>query len=120
MDCVTAAKTKFGDRFIETSCSPQCPKAVGGSYEYGRMQNSPSQSKICCAEVKPIPAGAASAGPQPAANLGSPTTLPDPLGGANIFQVINRVVSTFPGVVGSIALTRIRLCQPALHGLERR
>lgn len=105
MDCVTAAKTKFGDRFIEASCSPQCPKPLEEVTNTAECKNSPSQSKICCAEVKPIPAGAASAGTAaPPPNLGSPTTLPDPLGGANIFQVINRVVSTFLGVVGSIAL----------------
>jgi hypothetical protein len=55
--------------------------------------------------VKPLPAGATSNGSTtPPPNLGSPTTLPDPLGGANLFQVVNRVVSTFLGVVGSIAL----------------
>jgi hypothetical protein len=105
MDCVTAAKTKFGDRYVEASCSPSCPKPLEEVTNTAECKNSPSASKICCAEVKPLPAGATSNGSTtPPPNLGSPTTLPDPLGGANLFQVVNRVVSTFLGVVGSIAL----------------
>lgn len=59
---------------------------------------------VCCTK----PEEAAATVTSSVANVGKPSTrpltLPDPLGGADLPRVIGRVISTFLGMVGALAL----------------
>jgi hypothetical protein len=57
--------------------------------------------QVCCVPKTAEDAGGAAGGSTP---VGTPKTLPDPLGGANIHSIIGNVIRTFAGIAGSIAL----------------
>ncbi|MBD3250864.1 hypothetical protein GF380_00070 [Candidatus Uhrbacteria bacterium] len=64
-------------------------------------------SKKCCYTKSPTSddaSGGESARDAESAPEGTPKTLPDPLGGASIQQIIGNVIAAFAGISGSIAL----------------
>lgn len=75
-----------------------CEKDIAEAAGVLRGQLCPSGQSCCIAKPG---AAAAPSGP---AEAGTPKTLPDPLGGANIHSIIGNVIKTFSGIVGSIAL----------------
>jgi len=101
------ASTPPTDEKTCTAAGGQC--TFGGCGDNEQQNGSCSdkeQTTTCCVAKQPgIPAtGAASGAATNAPVIGSTTKLYDPLGGIGIVGIVSRLISTFLGVAGGIAL----------------
>jgi hypothetical protein len=92
----SAAKEGLAGNYACVAKSGDCEKDI--AEKAGILQG-----KLCLAGQKccVLKVGEAPAAKAP---VGTPKTLPDPLGGANIHSIIGNVIRTFAGIAGSIAL----------------
>lgn len=105
--CADAAKAKYGAGDVASaSCKPTCTAPEVLISDNNECFYTNPQTKCCVVKKEDAPAKSdAKADPSKSAvNAGSSAVLHDPLGGVGILGVINRLVLTFLGLVGSISL----------------